>query len=108
MEIFVDGGLFELFLAIVFAYSFNYIFMKKYVLWLYCACAVAAPIALIFINKSELYFVTVGLCIFNSIFLVVLLWRARLQFPGKPLFDMNDIKNKLLKNKKADKAIQEN
>lgn len=107
MEIFVDGGLFELFLAIVFAYSLNYIFLKKYLLLLYSVCALAAPIALIFINRSELYFVIIGLCLFNSIVLVVLLWKARLQFPGKPLFDLEELKNKIMKHKKADKAIQE-
>lgn len=92
MEIFVDGGLFELIIGIALAYAINYIFLKKYLLIIFSVVAVAAPFALFFIRTGELYGWIVSLCIVNGVFLVLLLWRQRLQFPKQSLIDVDRLK----------------
>ncbi len=95
MEVFVDGGLFELIIAIVFGYAINYILLKKYLLILFSVISVVAPLALLFLNKGEWYQFVVILCIINSILLVILLWKQRDKFPDQPLFDLSSLKRKL-------------
>jgi hypothetical protein len=88
MEIFIDGGLFEFFIGVIIAYVMNYIFLKKYLLLLFSSITIVSPILLIFFRVSELYYSCVSICIFNSIFLVVLLWRERQRNPEMPLFKL--------------------
>jgi hypothetical protein len=97
MEIFIDGGLFEFLIAVTLGYMVNYIFLKKYLLFFFSAVSIISPLLLIFLNKGELFFCIVGLCIFNSIFLVVLLWKQRQTIPHKPLFDVKKLRDKLFK-----------
>jgi len=106
MEPFIDGGLFELLIALAFVYMVNYIFLKKYLLFFFSTVSIISPLLLIFLNKGELYFCIVGLCIFNSILLVVLLWKQRRIIPHKPLFDVKKIRDKLIR-KKPNKDITE-
>jgi hypothetical protein len=94
MEIFVDGGLFELLLAVAFGYALNFIFFRKYLLIIFSALSVLAPIALFFLPPGELRYFITGICFINSILLVVLLWKQRMYFPNEPLFDVEKWKKK--------------
>jgi hypothetical protein len=96
METFLDGGLFEILIAMVFAISLNFIFLKKYLLVIFSLGTVSYPIVLFFINRDELYYWLVALCVFNSVFLVVLLWKKKMEKPNEPLFDIDNLKIKLL------------
>jgi hypothetical protein len=95
MEPFLDGGLFELLIAIFFALSLNFIFLKKYLLLIFSGLILSFPILLFFISKNELYYWIVSLCSLNAVFLVVLLWKEKNKNPDQPLFDVDIMKNKL-------------
>ena len=97
MEIFVDGGLFELFIAAAFGYAINFIFLRKYLLIIYSAIAIMSPIFLYFFNNGEIHNWIAGICIINAILLVTMLWKYRFDFPGKPLVDLENIKTMLNK-----------
>ena len=101
MEVFVDGGLFEIIIAIAFGYAINFIFLKKYLLFIFSALSILAPVALIFFRSDELYYWLISICILNSVFLVILLWRERQRLPNQPLFDVEKFKRKFF-NKKTD------
>lgn len=88
MEIFVDGGLFELLIALSLGYLVNVIFLKKYLLILYSAVAIGAPAGMFFLSRGDLFFFLAGLCVLNAVLLAILLWRQRVATPGKPLFDL--------------------
>ena len=92
MEIFIDGGLFELLAAISLGYIINIIFLKKYLLIIFSAVSVSATILTIFFNKGDIFYFLAAINIFNSILLVVLLWRQRSKYPNQPLFDIGKIK----------------
>ena len=94
MEIFIDGGLFELIIAIAFGYAINFIFLKKYLLFIFSAIAILAPIALFFFNTGEPRNWIIGVCIINAILLVTLLWKHRFDFPNRPLLDTEKLKSK--------------
>ncbi len=100
MEIFVDGGLFEVILAVAFGYAINFIFLKKYLLVIFSGIAVLSPVALLFLNESELRHWLESVCIINAILLVILLWRQRIEFPNRPLFDIEKFKQKFLSKRK--------
>lgn len=100
MEIFVDGGLFELIIAIAFGYAINYIFLKKYLLIIFSCIAILSPVTLIFFNSGELYYWLITICIINAILLVLLLWKERLKVPKQPLFDVGKFKRKFFRKKK--------
>lgn len=104
MEIFVDGGLFELIIAFAFGYLVNVIYLKKYLLLFYSFVAIATPIGLFFLKTSEAFYLLASVCIVNATLLVVLLWQQRAQHPGKPLFDLDKWKNHL-RFKKQPKAL---
>jgi len=93
MEPFLDGGLFELIIAIVFAYVLNFIFLKKYLLIVFSLISVAGPISLLVISKGELYNLIIGLCIFNALLLNVVLWQHRVNAPDKLLIDIDKYKD---------------
>ncbi len=95
METFLDGGLFELLFAIGFAYFLNFIYLKKLLLIIFSALIIAVPIILFFVKKNELYSWLVVLCTFNSVLLVVLLWKEKKRNPEESLFNVEDMKNKL-------------
>ena len=107
MEIFIDGGLFELLAAISLGYIINIIFLKKYLLILFSAVSVSATILTIFFNKGDIFYFLAAINIFNSILLVVLLWRQRSKYPNQPLFDIGKIKkvfySRFLKKKQIKK-----
>jgi MFS-type transporter involved in bile tolerance (Atg22 family) len=92
MEIFIDGGLFELLLAVSLGYIINIIFLKKYLLILFSAISISASILTIFLNKGEVFYFLASINIFNSILLVVLLWKQRTKFPSQPLFNIGQLK----------------
>jgi len=99
MEIFVDGGLFEIILAIAFGYAINFIFLKKYLLVIFSAISLFSPIALLFLRAGELYYWMVSICIINSMFLIFLLWRERQRIPNQPLIDIEKFKNRVFAKK---------
>lgn len=87
MEPFFDGGLFEVLIAIGIGYSLNFIIRRKLLLLLYSGISIIAPCVLLFMKISEIYYWAVGICIFNSILLVVLFWKHKINDPEKPLFE---------------------
>lgn len=91
MEPFIDGGLFELFIAIGVGYSLNFIFKRKYLLVIYSIMSIAAPIILLFTNKSELFLWLVSINIFNSTILIIFLWKQQLSNPNKSLFETDKL-----------------
>ncbi|MEO6221434.1 MAG: hypothetical protein ABIO81_13460 [Ginsengibacter sp.] len=95
METFLDGGLFELLLGILFASVLNIIFLKKYLLIIFSVLIISGPVTLLFINKDELYYWIVSLCLFNSVLLIILLWRQKNKNPGEALFNLVIMKKKL-------------
>ena len=95
METFLDGGLFELIIAIVFAYFLNFIFLKKYLLLIFSLLIITAPVILFFINKNELHSWLVAICLFNAVLLIVLLWKEKIRNPAESLFNVAGMKNKL-------------
>jgi len=100
MEIFADGGLFELVIIAGIGYAINFIFLRKYLLYIFSALTFASPVSLIFISRGELYYLCVSLCVFNSIFLIILLWRQRARFPKEDLFDIAALKRRFLKKRR--------
>jgi hypothetical protein len=86
MEIFIDGGLFELLIATIVGYVINFIFLRKYLLIIYSAVSVIAPVLIIFLKKGDLFYFLSSLSILNSILLVILLWTKRTKYPNEPLF----------------------
>lgn len=108
MEIFVDGGLFELLIAAVLGYMINYIFLKKYLLILFSVISVAAPVLLLFTGKGDLFYFLIALTLINSILLVILLWTERKRHPFEPLFKIErpkKIVSKFFKKKSFKKEI---
>lgn len=95
METFLDGGVFELLIAILFASFLNLIFLRKYLLILFSVLVISCPVILLFINKNELYYWIVSLCFFNSCLLVILIWKEKKKHPKEALFDVESMKNKL-------------
>jgi hypothetical protein len=98
MEIFLDGGLFELLVVLVFGYGLNYIFRQKYLLVLFSFLIVAAPVLLLFLHKGDLLYILVAVCILNALLLVLVLWRLRKQSTRPFLFD-TDKYRRLLSDK---------
>ncbi len=100
METFLDGGLFELMIAILFASMLNIIFLKKYLLIVFSILVVSCPVVLLFINKSELYYWIVSICFFNSCLLIILLWKEKKKHPKDALFNVESMKGKLVEVRK--------
>ena len=90
MEIFVDGGLFELLIALSLGYLINVIYLRKYLLVVYSCVAIASPILLFFLVRNDIFYLLAAITLLNSILLVVLLWRQRMHMPGKPLFNLRN------------------
>ena len=89
-------------IAMALGYTINYIFLRKYLLIVFSAVSIASPFILLLFKSGELYNWLVAVCILNSILLVVLLWRQRLKFPDRPLFNVDRLKKKIpFKNKKC-------
>jgi hypothetical protein len=94
METFLDGGLFEILIAISFAIFLNFIFLRKYLLILFSLLIIACPLLLFFVKRNEIYYWLVGFCFLNAILLVVLLWKEKRKNAAGPLFDVQSMKNK--------------
>lgn len=89
MEPFFDGGLFEILIAAGFVLAVNFVFAKKYLLLIFSAVAVSAPLLLVLLHKSEWFYILAFVCFFNAGFLVVLLWKTKKEKPGEPLISFN-------------------
>ena len=100
MELFLDGGLFEIAGLLVFASVINYIFSRKYLLIIFSAAVMIAPVLLFFIKETELFNWLMAFIIFNSTLFVLLLWKQRSAASGKPLFDTDYLKRKFIHVKK--------
>jgi hypothetical protein len=94
MEVFVDGGLFELFALLAFGCAINFIFAHKYLLLLFSAVAFAGPVGLLFVSEN-LRAWPAGFCILTGALLTFLLWKMRLARGDRPLFDLNKLKKNL-------------
>jgi hypothetical protein len=90
LEIFIDGGLFELFIAVALSYLINFIFLKKTLLLVYSVLILAVPIGLYFIHSGDWFYLLASIALVNSILLVVLLWQARHRDPNQPLFEVKN------------------
>jgi hypothetical protein len=89
MEIFIDGGLFELGIAVLFGYAINFIFRRKVLLLAFSGIVVLAPVACLFLQKGEIFYILSVINIMTSLLLVVLLWKYRADSAdGKNLFDV--------------------
>src|SRR3954470_13204944 len=88
MEIFIDGGLFELGVLFILAAGLNFIFLRRIALIFYSAIVIALPLSLFLIRRGELYFTLLSFCLLNSTLLVVLLWREKIKHPNQPLFPL--------------------
>ena len=95
MEIFIDGGLFEIGILTALAYTINYIFLKKYLLIIFSVVSILSPLALIFFRTGELFYWFTAVSFINGILLVVLLWKIRDKFPQRPLFDLSKFRKRL-------------
>jgi len=89
MEPFLDGGMFELIIAAAFIYSANFVLRKKYVLWIYSIIAILSPILLLFFYRHEWILILGLICLFNSVFLVVVLWKIRKEKRGDLFVNFN-------------------
>lgn len=96
MEIFLDGGLFELTIAIATGYIINYIFLKKYLLILFSVAVITAPVMILFISRGELYYFLSGFTIINALFLILLLWKQRSHAPREPLINIEKYRKKVM------------
>jgi hypothetical protein len=88
MEIFVDGGLFEIILASVFAAAINFVFRRKMLLIAYAVVLVTAPLVLLFTANKEVLYTVVAFAVINHLLLAIVLLREHNRNPGAPLFKM--------------------
>jgi hypothetical protein len=95
MEIFIDGGLFEILLAITLGYTVNFVFAKKYLLIVFSVISIVAPALLFFLHQGEWFYFLLVICMFNSALLVILLWKMKEQNGEEPLFDIGAAKKLL-------------
>ena len=95
MELFFDGGLFEIILALGFAGILNFIFRKKILLIIFSVLIVAAPVFLFITRQGEVYYWIVSLCVFNSLLLVVLLWKQKRSDANGELFKIGAMPQRL-------------
>jgi hypothetical protein len=108
MEPFFDGGMFELIIIIGLGYLVNFIFLKRYLLVFFSILSLASPVLLFFFRNGELFYFSAMMTIFNSILLVILLWKERKKSIGEPLFDLRKFREKLPGQKvvrKQDEAV---
>jgi hypothetical protein len=96
MEPFFDGGLFELLLLLGLAVCVNGIFLKRSLLLLFSMVTIACPVALFFVTRHNLYYVLVGICVWNAMLLIALLWNEKSKHPEQPLFDTTALRKKWL------------
>jgi membrane associated rhomboid family serine protease len=110
MEIFIDGGLFELIAFLIFGYAINYVFKKKYLLIAYCTCIIITPVIIPFLHKGALLDLVIIFNIANAALLVLLLWRHYKFFKGEPLINVKKYRQKLPRffQKKPELEINEN
>jgi hypothetical protein len=90
MEIFVDGGLFELILVIGLVCAINYIAVRKWLLIFYSLISVLAAMSLFFIKEWAIFDAAVIVCVMNSILFTVLLWNTRNK-EGSQLIDISGL-----------------
>ena len=96
MEPVFDGGLIEFLIALSFGFAINYIFLKKYLFIFYSILSVITPCFLLIVHQGGLFYIAIFLCFFNSVLLLILLWRARETNPNMPLFDLKKIRKVML------------
>ncbi len=105
MEIFLDGGWFEIVIAFFLGITLNFIFFRKYLLIIFSLIILAGPVFLFFVKNSELFNWFVIMSIFNSVLLVWLLWKTKKDHPQDRLFNVDPIKSKLIKARNRVNAI---
>jgi len=101
MEIFIDGGLFELTIAASFGYAINFIFKRKYLLIAFSLFVILTPALLFFFTSGELYYWLISFCFVNSVLLIALLWKERSKNTKMDLFDFRKMKEVILKKNRS-------
>jgi len=85
MEPFFDGGLFEILIAASFVLAVNFVFAKKYLLYIFSFISISAPLLLFLYHSGEWFVMLALVCLFNAVFLVVLLWKTKKERPNELL-----------------------
>lgn len=88
MEIFVDGGLFELVIFVALGYVINQVFKNKFFLIVYSVMIIGAPLLIIFMERADMFYILAAINVLNSILLVILLWQLRSVKSNEPLFNI--------------------
>lgn len=94
MEVFVDGGLFELLALLAFGCAINFIFAHKYLLLGVSALFFVCPVGLLFLS-GHLRASMAAFCLLNGALLTFLLWKMRLARDERPLFNLHKLKKNL-------------
>jgi hypothetical protein len=94
MEPVIDGGLFEVMFLIVIGTIINFVFRRRYLLMVYSALAISAPLVFLLMAENELAVFAMVFSLFNAILLVTLLWRAKKTNPVH-LIDVESLKAQL-------------
>jgi len=95
MEIFVDGGLFELIALLIFGYGMNYILRRKLLLIAYCIIALASPFGVIFLHEGFIRECLAVVSVVNAGILVFILVSRYKENKDQPLFDVSSYYKKL-------------
>lgn len=95
MEIFIDGGLFELLIFLGFGYGLNYIFKKRFLLIAYCVLALMAPFGILFLQEGWLLDILIAFNVLNAAVFVFLLFDHYKEKKDQPLIDLSRYRKKL-------------
>jgi len=94
MEIFLDGGLFELAIAVIIGNLINLIFRKKLLLIIYSAASIISPLLIFFLPQGDIFYFLVSFSLVNSLLLVILLWKTRHQNINQSPIDISKFKKR--------------
>ena len=94
MEVFVDGGLFELLALLALGCAINFIFAHKYLLLTFSALVFSCPVGLFFVSGYLRFWLAV-FCILDGALLIFLLWKMRMACDDRPAFDLDKLKKNL-------------
>ena len=95
MEIFIDGGLFELIVFLGFGYVLNFLLKKIYLLIFYCVLAISAPLIILFLQEGWIKDSVVAFNVLNvGVFVFLLLDHYR-EKKDEPLINLSRYRKKL-------------
>lgn len=100
MEPFIDGGFFELIIALGFITFVNFIFLRKYLLIIYSVIVLLSPALFLMVHSGDIFYLLLVFVFINSVLLVLLLWKQYKSSPGRALFETEKLRNWFHKKKK--------